>query len=60
LVEDDAAPPAALADLFAGKSSADGEPRLYVCENFTCQAPAAGRPAIVAEIARLAPSTAAP
>jgi uncharacterized protein YyaL (SSP411 family) len=32
--------------LFAGKSSADGQPVLYICENFACQAPAVGLAAI--------------
>ena len=40
--------------LFAGKTSPDGEPVLYVCENFACQEPAAGFAAISAAIERLA------
>ncbi len=32
--------------LFAGKSSPDGEPVLYICQNFACQAPAIGLAAI--------------
>jgi hypothetical protein len=32
--------------LFAGKESAHGEPTLYICANFACQAPAVGLPAI--------------
>jgi uncharacterized protein YyaL (SSP411 family) len=34
--------PAALQGLLAGKTAANGEPTLYVCEGFTCQAPARG------------------
>lgn len=37
---------AALDEIFAGRESNDGEPVLYVCENFTCQAPAVGLAAI--------------
>lgn len=29
--------------LFEGKSAVDGEPTVYVCENFACQAPVSGR-----------------
>jgi uncharacterized protein YyaL (SSP411 family) len=43
-----------LAALTAGKSSAAGEPTLYVCEGFTCQEPAKGAAAVTAEIQRLA------
>jgi uncharacterized protein YyaL (SSP411 family) len=39
--------------LFAGKSSVDGQPVLYVCQNFTCQSPAIGLNSIQAEIDRL-------
>ncbi|MCI0492793.1 MAG: thioredoxin domain-containing protein [Planctomycetes bacterium] len=42
-----------LDDLFAGKSSLDGQPALYVCQNFTCQSPAIGLDSIQAEIDRL-------
>ena len=31
-----------LDELFAGKESPDGQPVLYVCQNFACQAPAVG------------------
>ncbi len=43
-----------LQDLNAGKSSAAGEPTLYVCEGFTCQEPAKGAAAVADEIKRLA------
>jgi uncharacterized protein YyaL (SSP411 family) len=39
-----------LDDLFAGKTSADGQPVLYVCENFACQAPAIGLAAIESQL----------
>lgn len=42
-----------LAELFAGKSSPKGEPVLYVCENFACQEPAVGLPAIGAALDEL-------
>ncbi|MCC7084753.1 MAG: thioredoxin domain-containing protein [Pirellulales bacterium] len=32
----------ALNPLFAGKSASEGEPTLFICENFTCQAPVGG------------------
>jgi uncharacterized protein YyaL (SSP411 family) len=32
--------------IFAGKKSADGQPVLFVCQNFACQAPAVGLKAI--------------
>jgi hypothetical protein len=35
-----------LDELFAGRKSTDGKPVLYVCENFSCQAPAIGLAAI--------------
>ncbi len=35
--------PAALVDLLQGKSMLGGVPTLYVCEGFTCQAPAQGK-----------------
>jgi uncharacterized protein YyaL (SSP411 family) len=35
-------PPAALAALLEGKTMLQGNPTLYVCEGFTCQAPAQG------------------
>jgi uncharacterized protein YyaL (SSP411 family) len=46
-------PPTALADLFSGKGATDGQPRLYVCENFACQAPAEGSLAISAALAAI-------
>jgi uncharacterized protein YyaL (SSP411 family) len=39
--------------LFAGKSSANGQPVLYVCQNFACQAPAVGLAAIKSQLERL-------
>ncbi len=38
--------PAALADLLVGKTMIDNQPTLFVCEGFTCQAPATGDEAI--------------
>lgn len=35
-----------LDELFTGRTSTDGKPVLYVCQNFTCQAPAVGLAAI--------------
>jgi|tagenome__1003787_1003787.scaffolds.fasta_scaffold20963437_2 uncharacterized protein YyaL (SSP411 family) len=35
-----------LNEMFEGKESPDGQPALYVCENFACQTPAAGLAAI--------------
>jgi uncharacterized protein YyaL (SSP411 family) len=43
----------ALAPLFAGRSAADGQPALYICENFTCQAPIKGADQITVEISKL-------
>ncbi|MBL9165034.1 MAG: thioredoxin domain-containing protein [Planctomycetaceae bacterium] len=43
-----------LKDVTAGKTSAAGEPTLYVCEGFTCQEPAKGAAAVAEEIKRLA------
>lgn len=39
--------------LFAGKTSPDGQPVLYVCQNFACQAPVTGLAAITARLATL-------
>ncbi|HEX4414752.1 MAG TPA: thioredoxin domain-containing protein [Lacipirellulaceae bacterium] len=39
-----------LNELFAGKESADGQPVLYVCQNFSCQPPAIGFAAIEAKL----------
>jgi uncharacterized protein len=41
---------AQLADLFAGKTTTTGEPVLYICQNFACQAPAVGLAAIEARL----------
>jgi uncharacterized protein YyaL (SSP411 family) len=43
-----------LAPLFTGKTTAEGAPVLYVCENFTCRQPAVGLDAARAAIASLA------
>jgi uncharacterized protein YyaL (SSP411 family) len=43
----------ALAPLFADRSAIDGQPTLYVCENFACQTPVAGMDAIRATIQSL-------
>jgi uncharacterized protein YyaL (SSP411 family) len=45
--------PALLKDLLAGKT-ANAEPTLYVCEEFTCQAPAVGAKEIAAALDQLA------
>jgi len=43
-----------LGPLFQGKTAANQEPQLFVCQNGTCQAPIAGRSAIERTIADLA------
>ena len=43
----------ALEPLFAGRDAADGEPTLYICKNFSCQAPTKGTDAIKAAIKNL-------
>jgi uncharacterized protein YyaL (SSP411 family) len=40
----------ALEPLFAGRTASSGQPTLYICENFTCQAPIAGASPIKAAI----------
>jgi uncharacterized protein YyaL (SSP411 family) len=40
--------------LFAGRTAVDGQPTLYVCESFTCQAPVSGVEAITGTVRRLA------
>jgi uncharacterized protein YyaL (SSP411 family) len=47
--------PALLKDLLAGKTADGNQPTLYLCEGFTCQAPAAGAAAIAAALDKLAP-----
>jgi uncharacterized protein YyaL (SSP411 family) len=47
-------PPPPLAALLAGKAASASEPTLYVCEGFTCDAPAVGAAAIEAKLATLA------
>jgi len=40
----------ALDALFTGREASDGQPVLYVCENFACQAPAVGLTAIQSKL----------
>jgi uncharacterized protein len=48
---DDRASRSSLLDgVFAGKTSSDGQPVLYVCQNFACQKPAVGLAAIRAKL----------
>jgi uncharacterized protein YyaL (SSP411 family) len=42
-----------LDELFAGKTSHDGKPVLYICQNFACQAPAVGLAAIKSRLEQL-------
>ena len=42
-----------LNEIFAGKESADGEPVLYVCQNFACQKPAVGLAAIAETLSKI-------
>ncbi|MBA4018093.1 MAG: thioredoxin domain-containing protein [Pirellula sp.] len=42
-----------LAGLLAGKQPVAGKPALYICENFTCQAPIVGLEAITKELTKL-------
>src|SRR5207237_930588 len=51
---------ASLAALFDGKRAIDGQPSAYVCENFACRAPVAGRDAIGQLWERLAKGQGAP
>jgi hypothetical protein len=44
-----------LNEVFAGKESADGQPVLYVCQNFACQAPAVGLTAIEVALDAISP-----
>ncbi len=43
----------ALDELFAGKSAEDGQPALFICENFTCSSPVAGSGDISRALAEL-------
>ena len=43
-----------LEPLFAGRAAVDGQPTLFICQNFSCQAPVVGREAIVAALQRAA------
>jgi uncharacterized protein YyaL (SSP411 family) len=45
-VSDGAAGSTALSALFEGKRAVEGQPTAYFCQNFACQAPAAGQEAI--------------
>jgi hypothetical protein len=47
---------ALLDELLAGKDSRDGQPVLYICQNFACQAPATGLAAIESQLDQLAAS----
>jgi uncharacterized protein YyaL (SSP411 family) len=42
-----------LAPVFTGRTAVDGQPTLYVCENFACQAPRVGAAAIRAALEEL-------
>jgi uncharacterized protein YyaL (SSP411 family) len=42
--------------MFAGKEPPDGQPVLYVCQNFACRPPVAGLPAIKAALDAISPS----
>jgi uncharacterized protein len=46
-------PSPALAPLFAGKTPQQPPPAVFICENFTCQAPLIGRPAAIEAWQRL-------
>ncbi len=48
-------PPASLSDLLRGKTMLGGVPTLYVCEGFTCQAPAQGSEEILHTLDELMP-----
>jgi uncharacterized protein YyaL (SSP411 family) len=43
-----------LDELFVGRESPDGQPVLYICQNFACQAPAVGLPAIEVQLDQFA------
>ncbi len=43
-----------LADLFTGKQASSPEPTVFVCENFACQAPVAGKEAAIEMLRRMA------
>jgi hypothetical protein len=43
-----------LDEIFAGKESPEGQPVLYVCQNYVCQAPAVGLAAIESALDRIA------
>ena len=43
-----------LEPLFAGRSAVDGQPTLFICQNFTCRAPIVGQEAIAAAIQQAA------
>jgi len=40
-----------LEPLFAGRTAVDGQPTLYICQDFTCQSPLVGLPAISQAVA---------
>jgi uncharacterized protein YyaL (SSP411 family) len=49
-IDADASRSGFLDKVFAGKDSRDGQPVLYICQNFACQAPAIGLAAIENEL----------
>jgi uncharacterized protein YyaL (SSP411 family) len=49
--------PPSLEPLFSGRVAVNGQPTLYVCENFTCQAPVVGVAAIRQAISSLGTGT---
>jgi hypothetical protein len=52
----DVAKPQAVGELFEGKTMLGGTPTLYICEGFTCQAPAQGREEIEHALDELTPA----
>ncbi len=46
-----------LGNIFTGKESPNGQPVLYVCQNFACQSPAVGLAAIEAQLDALSAAT---
>jgi hypothetical protein len=51
--DSDAARSAELDKLFTGRESSDGQPVLYICQNFACQAPCTGLSAIESQLEQL-------
>ncbi len=46
-----------LNEIFAGKESLDGQPVLYVCQNFACQSPMTGLESIEAKLSDITGSS---